>query len=79
LAPRGDPSKDFSEEDTLTPSTEEEFEQVKTSLREEKPIPKGMSVRGHIPWLRDHSIELYLDKIRGFLGKKETHLPKNGP
>ena len=75
LASRVAPLKDLSEEDTLTPLTEEEFEQLKASLRKEKRISKGMSVRGNIPWLRDHPMKRYLDKIRGFLEKKETNSP----
>jgi len=49
-------------EDALLPLSEEEFEQLKDSLRREIGV-----FRGNVPWISDHSIREYIEQIRRFL------------
>jgi hypothetical protein len=56
---------------------ERQFKEVKTNLREENaPTEQSsdgkMIVKGKIPWLRDHSMQRYLDKIHAYFGVTET-------
>ena len=64
----------------LIPLSQEEFEQWKTSIRrgnrEPKRLPDGtLLVEGNAPWIRDHPIELYLEKIRSVLGAAKANRP----
>lgn len=66
-APGGAPNEIEADEGP-PPLSEEEFELLKLELRpEDAPpdtLPDGTQVyRGNSPWIRDHSMELYLDKI----------------
>lgn len=53
--------------------SDKQFEQVKTDLREER-IPTTrrrdgrIIVKGNAPWLRDHSMTFYLEKIQTYFG-----------
>ena len=65
----GERLKHSSEGDDLTPLSEEEFQQLQAELRKAKaPSQQYPSetppVEGRLPWLRDHSMQLYLDKMR---------------
>lgn len=58
----------------FVPFSKQQFNQVKADLREEKITPKRrpdgkMLVKGKTPWLRDHSMTHYLEKIQDWLGK----------
>lgn len=56
------------EDDVLPPLSEQEFEKAKASVkksREPKKLPDGPPiVEGNSPFLKDHSMDLYLEKIR---------------
>jgi hypothetical protein len=56
------------------PLSDAEFQQLKADLKRKKEtvqkLPDGRPlVQGNTPWIRDHSIGLYLDRIRSFIGK----------
>ncbi|MCL6501525.1 MAG: lipase family protein [Pirellulales bacterium] len=59
-------------EEASRPLTDHEFQALKASLKQRKESekrPDGPPVyQGNMPWLRDHSIELYLAKIRSMIG-----------
>jgi pimeloyl-ACP methyl ester carboxylesterase len=69
-APPDEPVK--AEEEAPKPLTNAEFDQLKASLKqrnEPEKRPDGRPVyQGNTPWLRDHSMSLYIDKVRSFIG-----------
>jgi triacylglycerol lipase len=63
-----------AQDDNPTPLSNAEFEQMKADLKQknEEPqrLPDGRPVyKGNTPWIRDHSLSLYLDKIRSLIGQ----------
>lgn len=57
--------------------SEKQFEQVKADLqREHIPTTRrrdgSVVVKGSVPWLRDHSMTLYTEKIQTYFGKTES-------
>lgn len=62
-----------AQSEVLEPLSEQEFKQLQAKLREEmaesKRLPNGTHlVEGEAPFIRDHSIELYLEKIQRLTG-----------
>jgi hypothetical protein len=55
-------------DDVLPPVSEQEFEQAKETVRKQRELrktPDGRPiVEGDLPFLKDHSVDLYLEKIR---------------
>jgi hypothetical protein len=62
------PGATASKEDPLRPMTEKEFADFQRELREgvaPKRTPEGIPIyEGQSPWIRDHSMDLYLEAIR---------------
>jgi triacylglycerol lipase len=56
------------QDDVLPPVSEKEFEEAKATMRKQKgprTLPDGRPImEGNLPFLKDHSMDLYLDKIR---------------
>lgn len=69
-APPDEPIK--ADEDAPKPLTNAEFEKMKASLKQRKEPekrPDGRPIyQGNTPWLRDHSMSLYIDKVRSLIG-----------
>ncbi|HOM16306.1 MAG TPA: lipase family protein [Thermoguttaceae bacterium] len=57
------PLKGLPQEDALVPMSPEEFEQLKAALRKADRISRGTSLKGNLPWLRDHAIENYRERV----------------
>lgn len=64
------------EVEALPALSEAEFEELKKDLRRHQTTesrPDGRPVfKGNIPWLKDHSMALYLDKIRSFVAEAKA-------
>lgn len=65
------------DEAAFPPFSEKQFKEIKGSLREEFPPPerrrdRRVIVEGKTPWLRDHSMALYVEKIQSYFGKTES-------
>lgn len=65
------------EEDDLSPLSDEQFRQVKVDLREQKEPPARSPdgkfiVKGSTPWLRDHSMKFYVEKINKYFGNAKS-------
>lgn len=61
-------------DDELAPLTEEEFRQAQAEVRAESEAcdrapDEPNVVKGNIPCLRDHGMELYLEKVRALVGE----------
>ena len=76
---KGEDEPPPAQADVLPPLSEQEFEQAKASVRKErepKKTPDGRPVyQGNAPFLKDHSMELYLDKIRKNSGGAGALIP----
>jgi triacylglycerol lipase len=61
-----------AQDDNPKPLTNAEFEQMKAELKkrnEPQKLPDGRPiVQGNTPWIRDHSMSLYIDKVRSLIG-----------
>lgn len=66
------------DETDLASFSDEQFKKVKSGLREEK-APTGKAsdgrpiMKGNVPWLRDHSMSLYVKKVRDLCGETLDH------
>ncbi len=60
-----------AQDDNPKPLTNAEFEKLKADLKkrnEPQRLPDGRPVyQGNSPWIRDHSMSLYLDKVRSLI------------
>jgi hypothetical protein len=70
-----------AQEDVLPPLSEKEFEQAKASLRksrETKKMPDDTPLYGgNAPFLKDHSMDLYIEKIRKNNGRFGALVPSD--
>lgn len=70
------------QDDVLPPISEKEFEQAKAKMREQKgprTLPNGRPImEGNLPFLKDHSMDLYLEKIRKNIGGAGALVPPQG-
>lgn len=60
-------------EEEIAPLSKEEFENAKAKVREEHTQPERLPdgrliVKGNLPFLLDHSMGLYINKVRNLLG-----------
>ena len=67
------------QDDVLPPISEKEFEQAKAKMRKQngpRTLPDGRPiVEGNLPFLKDHSMDLYLKKIRKNIGVAGALVP----
>lgn len=67
------------QDDVLPPISEREFEQAKAKMRKQKgprTLPDGRPImEGNLPFLKDHSMDLYLEKIRKNIGGAGALVP----
>jgi len=68
------------QDDNPKPLTAAEFEQMKADLKKRtdpQRLPDGRPVvQGNTPWIRDHSMSLYLDKVRSLIWHIRQLRPK---
>jgi triacylglycerol lipase len=68
-------SKDVEE---IIPLSKDEFQKLQTELRntdtEPDRLPDGrLILKGNLPWIRDHSMELYLERIRNIIRSSKSN------